>query len=421
VTRRAGPHPRRLPALPLARRLARRLTRRLALRFAPRIALASALGLAQLLACAPARTVCAQNAPPAPDALTPDGWRRALPGYEYRFPRDHGAHPDFATEWWYYTGHLATGDGRRFGYQLTLFRAGIEPPAQAPSLSGRPGDSPASAWRLDHLYLAHFALSDLAAGRHVFEERWNRRGPGAAGASPDSLQVLLEDWSVRQEDGGHRLRAHGRGLAIDLLLTPSRPPVIHGDAGVSVKSLDRRHASHYVSITRFATAGVLEHEGRREAVTGRSWMDHEFGSDQLARDQVGWDWMGLQLADGTDLMVYRLRGAQGDLVQGTLVPASGPPAHLGNGAIELTPRRFWTSEATGARYPVAWSVRLPGQGIALEVEARFDAQELVTTASTGVTYWEGSAGVRGESNGRPLEGEGYLEMTGYAGRFEPEI
>ncbi|MFN0150657.1 MAG: lipocalin-like domain-containing protein [bacterium] len=361
-------------------------------------------------------------------------WRRAAPGYEYAFPRDHGAHAEFASEWWYYTGHLTASDGRRFGYQLTFFRVGVgAPPDSAPRDDARgateEGDAgstnaspaPVSAWRAGELLFAHFAISDLDAKKHAMSERRNRRGPGTAGAASDSLAVFVEDWSVRAESGGHRLRARGGGYAIDLLATPARPPVIHGKDGVSRKSREGSNGSHYVSITRLTTTGTLTDGSNAMPVEGSSWMDHEFGSDQLLAGQTGWDWMGLSLDDGSDLMLYRLRGAGAPFLQGTIVPAEGAPIHLDENEIEMIPLEEWASAGSGARYPVRWSVGIPRRGLSIDVRARFDAQELTTQKSTGVTYWEGSVGVRGESSGRAVTGEGYLEMTGYAGAFDAKI
>jgi predicted secreted hydrolase len=269
--------------------------------------------------------------------------------------------------------------------------------------------------------LAHFAVSDLGARGHVFDERVNRPGPGTASAARDSLRVVLEDWSAIAIGGAHRLRAGGGGFAIDLAAAPERPPVVHGAGGVSRKAREPGHASHYYSLTRLATRGTLIAGGDTLAVEGLSWMDHEFGSDQLARDRVGWDWVGLHLDDGSDLMVYRLRGSSGAFLQGTLVPRDGTAVHLDEGEVTMAPIEEWTSAATGARYPIAWQVSVPSRAIQLEVRARFAEQELTTERSTGVTYWEGSAGVRGTAGGAPIGGEGYLEMTGYARAFEADI
>jgi len=353
-------------------------------------------------------------------------WRRAAPGYEFAFPRDHGAHPEFASEWWYYTGHLRASDGKRYGYQLTFFRVGVGAP---PSLGGgtdgadtsRAGHARASAWQTGELILAHFAISDLDAKTHSSSERRNRSGPGTAGAASDSLAVFVEDWSVRAESGGHRLVARGGGYAIDLVAAPARPPVVHGANGVSRKSREGTNGSHYASITRLQTTGTLSVGATRLRVEGASWMDHEFGSDQMLAGQTGWDWMGLTLDDGSDVMLYRLRGGGPPFLQGTIVPAEGAPIPLDDGEIEMTPLDEWQSARSSASYPVSWSIRVPNRALSLEVNARFPAQELTTEESTGITYWEGSVEVRGESRGRTVAGEGYLEMTGYAGAFDAKI
>lgn len=350
-------------------------------------------------------------------------WRRAEPGYAYRFPRDHGAHRAFSTEWWYYTGHLDDAGGRRFGYQLTFFRVGVAAPGER---DGSPADSARSAWHFDELFLGHFAVSDLDARRHRLAERRNRPGPGTAGACGDSLELFLEDWSVRSQPqphfgSAHRLRASGADFSIDLTLLPLKGPVIHGRDGISRKAREEGHASHYYSLPRLTTSGTLSIAGDTLRVTGSSWMDHEFGSAQLAPGQSGWDWMGLQLDDGSELMLYRLRGEDGPFRQGTLIPASGAPIPLGENDFRMDPLDEWPSPRTAARYPVRWRVEIPRHDIRFEATARFAEQELLTPRSTGVTYWEGSVEVNGTAAGRPLTGEGYLEMTGYAGAFHPQI
>ena len=343
-----------------------------------------------------------------------EGWKPAVPGYGIQLPRDHGAHPETKIEWWYYTGNVATADGRRFGYQLTFFRLGVDPRPENPS-----------RWAVRDLYMAHFAVSDLSRSIHVSSDRLNRGGPGWAGAQVQGYRVWNEDWQVDlAEDGSHRLRARDARFAIDLLLSPGKPPVFHGDRGYSRKGPSDGNASHYYSLTRMPTRGSLTMDGVRSEVTGLSWMDHEWGTSFLERGQVGWDWFSVQLDGGTDVMLFRTRNADGGAdayASGTVSHADGSTTRLQAGDFALEPGRSWTSPASGARYPVEWSVSIPSMAVKANVRAAFPEQELHTEASTSVTYWEGAIEVRGTQQGRPLTGRGYLEMTGYTGRPMSEV
>ena len=337
-------------------------------------------------------------------------WRLASPTYELSFPRDHAAHPDYRIEWWYYTGNLSTREGRRFGYQLTFFRVGVDPNPVNPS-----------QWTVRDLHMAHLAITDIDGGVHRVAERLNRTGVGWAGASTDRLDVWNENWRVTASDRTHRLQAmdtnqSGR-LLLDLRLDSDMEPVLHGDQGFSQKGEDIGNASHYYSFTRLTTQGRLEVDGEAFDVTGISWMDHEFGSSFLEADQAGWDWFSIQLNDGTDLMVYTLRDLDGraDIrSSGTVITSEGI-THLKSDDVRLSPRRRWISSVSGAAYPVDWHIDIPSLGLKLEVSAAIDAQELVTAQSTGVTYWEGAVDATGTHDGVSVSGEGYLEMTGYAG------
>lgn len=336
------------------------------------------------------------------------GWRSADPGYTLTFPRDHAAHPDYRIEWWYYTGNLEATGGRRFGYQVTFFRAGVD---------RRPANP--SRWAVRDLYMAHLAVTDVARGEHHVAERLNRAGVGWAGADPETLHVWNDGWSLTVEEGAHRLVAasdDGR-LAVDLRLEPAAPPVLHGDGGYSRKGDEPGNASHYYSLTRLPTTGRLTVGGRSFDVAGASWMDHEFGTSFLEPAQAGWDWFSIQLDDGTDLMLYtmrRLDGSADPWSSGTVVTPAGV-TRLRAGDYRLVPDRRWASPHSGGSYPVAWRIAVPSLGIELGAEAAVDAQELRTGRSTGVTYWEGTIDVLGTRGGTPVTGRGYLEMTGYAG------
>jgi predicted secreted hydrolase len=338
-------------------------------------------------------------------------WRPALPGWRYRFPRDHASHPEFRTEWWYYTGHLRAG-ARRFGYELTFFRVGLDPARRAGG----------SAWTRHTVLFAHLALTDPGGRRFRHEQRVARPALGLAGADTARYRVWIEDWSasLAPDTRTHRLVANGDGFALALDLEPLKPPVIHGTDGISRKSAGAGRASHYVSFTRLATRGRLTVAGDTLAVEGLSWMDHEFGSGALAPDQVGWDWFSIQLDDGRELMLYRLRregGAVEPLSSGTWVERDGRATHLPLPAWSVTARTTWKSPHTGATYPSGWTVRVPGHALELELVPTLADQELVFQGPTGVAYWEGSVRVRGRAGGREVRGDGYVELTGYAGRL----
>ena len=346
-------------------------------------------------------------------AVTAEGWRQAGSGHVWRFPRDHGSHPEYRIEWWYYTGNLASGRGRRFGYQVTFFRVGVDPAPANPS-----------RWAVRDLYMAHLAVTDLATGRHLFAERLDRGGLGWAGAREGTLDVWNGGWRASLDGDRHRLEVVDRGFGVELDLEPGRGPTLHGENGLSRKGPSAGNASQYYSMTRMPTAGRVRLDDEWVAVTGASWMDHEFGTTFLEPGQVGWDWFSLQLDDGADLMVFQLRRADGrpDVHSaGTWVEGGGAVTALQGGDVGLVPGRRWTSPASGAAYPVEWRVELPGRQVSLAVTAALDAQELDTAASTGVTYWEGAVTVTGRVGGRQVRGRGYLEMTGYSGRPMSEV
>lgn len=336
-------------------------------------------------------------------------WKEATPGRAISLPADHASHPDYKLEWWYYTGNLDAADGRRFGYQLTFFRIGVDPAPANPS-----------RWAVRDLFMTHLALTDVNGRRYQFTERINRAGPGWAGAATDRYRVWNEDWQAVLEGAGvHRLRGTGKDFGVDLSLTEERNPVLHGDRGYSRKGSAPGNASHYYSLTRMPTRGTITLDGRPVEVTGLSWMDHEFGTSFLEPDQIGWDWFSIQLDDGRDLMIFQLRRRDGSIdprSSGTLVEPDGTSVRITlESGFRLDPGRTWKSPASGAPYPVAWTVRVPRGDIELSVSAALDNQELHTERSAGVTYWEGAIDVTGRARGRAVKGRGYLEMTGYSG------
>jgi predicted secreted hydrolase len=350
-------------------------------------------------------------------AKTADEFRLAAKGYTYQFPHDHGSHDEFRTEWWYYTGHLATATGRRFGYQLTFFRRGVS----SEQIKTFP-----SRWSISQLYLAHFAVTDLDGRRFRYAEKLSRTGLGKAGADPDRLHVWIDRWSVdaSPDSAHHRLRAADGDLTIDLDLAPDKPPVVHGTDGISRKGPVAAQASHYYSFTRMSTAGKLTIGNESFNVTGASWMDHEFGSADLGPDLVGWDWFSLQLDDRTELMLYRLRRADRSadpVSSGTFVDRDGKPQHLALEDFTLEPLDRWTSPTSKAVYPQRWRLTIPSRQLSLELIPLMAEQELTTTRSTQVTYWEGAIAVTGRAGTEPITGQGYMELTGYAERFTKKL
>jgi len=348
---------------------------------------------------------------------TANEFRLATGGYRYEFPRDHGSHEEFRTEWWYYTGQLTTKNGRRFGYQLTFFRRGI-PREEVKTLPSR--------WSVTQLYLAHFAVTDLAKGRFRYAEKISRAGLGKAGAEPDRLHVWIDRWGAESSANSvpHSLSAADGDLAVELELTPEKPPVIHGTGGTSRKGLAAGQASHYYSFTRMSTTGKLTIGEESFDVTGASWMDHEFGSADLGDGLIGWDWFSLQLVDRTELMLYRLRRADGSadpVSSGTFIDRTGQGHHLSVGDFSLEPTSYWTSAASKARYPQRWRLVIPSRQLSLELRPLMAEQELSTTRSTQVTYWEGAIDATGTADGKPIDGQGYMELTGYAERFNKKL
>jgi predicted secreted hydrolase len=351
-------------------------------------------------------------------ADTTQEFRLATEGYRYAFPRDHGAHEDFRTEWWYYTGQLTTKDGRPFGYQLTFFRRGM-PRDQTKTLP--------SQWAVTQLYLAHFAVSDLSKSRFHYEEKMSRAGLGKAGAALDRLHVWIDHWSVESPSAvsdTQTLHAAESNLAIQLTVSPEKPLVLHGTDGISRKGSAAGQASHYYSFTRLATTGKLTIGDESFDVTGTSWMDHEFGSADLAKDLVGWDWFCLQLDDQRELMLYRLRRTDGSAdpaSSGTIIDRDGRGRHLLIGDFTLEPTSYWTSQTSHARYPQRWRLTIASLQLSLELVPLMAEQELSPKSSTRVTYWEGAIETTGTAEGKPIHGQGYMELVGYAERIMQKL
>ena len=344
----------------------------------------------------------------APAAGSAD-WRPALGPWNWHFPQDHGNHPSFRTEWWYFTGNLTDGAGRRYGYQLTFFRQGIRRIAAAP----------ANPWSLGDAYFAHFAVTDVSRAKFFHADRISRSGPGLAGAATGRMEVWNLNWFARMEGQSIRIGARHGPAELALKLRPIKPVVLHSSHGLSKKGPHPGQAAHYYSFTSLATTGTLKTADGGETVNvrGTSWFDHEFTSNALAADQAGWDWFSLHCSDGRDLMIYLMRKADGSWEKessGTIVESDGKSRHLHLSEFTIALKGHWTSARTGARYPVRWQIDIPAAALQVSLAPLLADQELTTPGSMGVTYYEGAVAGKGYSRGKPVVCEGYIEMTGYA-------
>jgi predicted secreted hydrolase len=340
---------------------------------------------------------------PGPDT---SGFARVTAPRPFTLPRDHGPHFEYQTEWWYFTGNLGAADGRHFGFQLTFFRRGLTPgpPPAGPGLSS------------NQVYFAHFAITDVAGARHVAAERFSRGAGELAGATGEPFAVWLENWraDALNHDGSRiRLSAGDRrtGLSLALELAATKPLVAHGDRGLSPKSDEPGNASYYVGYTRLSARGRIGVPDET-AVAGEAWFDHEWSTSALGPGAVGWDWFSLQLDDGRELMLFRIRREDGGVEPvsgGTLVDRDGRAHRLMRDDATIDVLDHWTSPRTRARYPSHWRVRVPSAGLDLVVEPWLADQEM----RTSFVYWEGAVRVQGGVSGRPILGRGYVELTGY--------
>ncbi len=344
------------------------------------------------------------------------GYANALEPRSFIFPEDHGPHTRFRNEWWYVTGNLDGPAGERFGFELTIFRFSLTPRREIANEND-------SAWKTDQVYIGHFAVSDVGAEQFHVAQRYSRGGAGLAGATATPFRVWLEDWSIQNvvQEQGHQannyspwdLHAKDKDISLDLRLTPVKEPVLNGQEGLSQKSAQPGNASYYYSISRLETDGKLQIGSTTYAVNGLSWLDREWGSSALSKDQQGWDWFALQLSDGSDLMFYDLRrrdGTRDAHSAGTWIDAAGRATHLAYEDVLIEVREYWESEQ-GGRYPMEWSISVPKLDLQIEVAPVLRNQELITT----VRYWEGAVDVQGRSGRQFVSGRGYVELTGYAG------
>jgi predicted secreted hydrolase len=324
---------------------------------------------------------------------------------DFRFPEDFGAHNAYRTEWWYFTGNLEESFGGKFGYQLTFFR--FSPTTKT--------ESSQSSWRNNQFYMAHLALTDIKEKRFYRFERFSRAAAGLAGALPDGMHVWLEDWSATSESDRSfplRIQAKEKQIAIDLELQQGKPIVLHGEEGVSIKNDKPGNASYYYSYTRMPSAGSISIDGKTHKVTGNSWMDREWSSSALGKDQLGWDWFALQLSNNYEFMYYRFRRADNvpdRFSYGALVMPDGQVLKLSYEMVGLEVKKHWRSQSSNVNYPAEWQLSVPSHNLELSIHPTVANQELALS----FRYWEGSVDVRGTHDNKDINGRGYVELTGY--------
>jgi predicted secreted hydrolase len=354
-------------------------------------------------------------------AEEPKGYLSVTGPCDFKFPEDHASHQGYRTEWWYYTGNLQSAAGNRYGFQLTFFRRRI-----IPLEFEKKWPMPASAWRTSQIYLAHAAISDLDGKRHLYAQDMGRGVLGIGGEFLNNgvVRIFLKEWSTQISPKAHQLKVISDRFSFDLSLKPVKPPVLHGKEGYSRKGSTPERASCYYSLTRLETKGQVTLSGKAFAVNGLSWMDHEFSTAPLEPGLVGWDWFSLQLSDNTEIMIYLLRQKDGKLnpaSSGTYIRSDGKTKHLFSHDIEVTVTDTWNSPNSGAVYPARWRLKVPLLFMDLNIAPNLADQEMITDESTGVTYWEGSVSIRGSSGQSQINGQGYVELTGYAKAFDAPL
>jgi predicted secreted hydrolase len=335
----------------------------------------------------------------------PQGWAVALPGYQIALPKDHFPHYQFRTEWWYFTGNVQAADGRAFGYQLTFFRHGYRPPGLGPSVTSR--------FVINDVKFAHFAVTEVSTGKFHFDSRVSRGAYGEAGFADGKRLAWIDDWEL-DFDQNFRLKAAAKDCAVELELTPEKPAVLQGDDGLSQKADGAGHASYYYSITRLKTSGTIKIGAENYKVEGHSWFDREWASNELTPEQSGWNWFAIQLADGSDLMLYQMRLQHGGIdshSNGKWIATDAAPTNLAADDFQLHAEKYWLSPTSKANYPVGWRLTIPKLHLDLEITPAVEDQEL----NVAVVYWEGAIRVKGRRDGKPVDGVGYMELTGYRG------
>lgn len=332
------------------------------------------------------------------------GFARAIEPRVFEFPKEHAAHPEFRNEWWYITGNLQTETGRGFGYQVTLFRIALSPKSP---------DNP-STWATNHVWMAHIALTDVEGHKHLHAQRFARGAAGLAGQSSRPFKVWLEDWQILGQVDGEfpwMVQVAHTDFSFKLNLQPEKPSVLQGQQGLSQKSSEAGNASYYYSFTRLATTGSIHYQNQDFQVTGSSWLDREWSTSALGKDQAGWDWFSLQFNEGHELMFYQLRkhSREPDQThsQGKWIAADASTQNLSLKDVQFKPIKYWQAES-GAKYPIAWELSYPAVNGRWRVEAVVEDQLM----ETSVVYWEGAVRVIDLESGK-LVGQGYLELSGY--------
>lgn len=343
------------------------------------------------------------------------GYRKALHPREFVFPPDFGPHPDYKTEWWYFTGNLQSASRRHFGFQLTIFRTAISHSESSDSAAPSEKVSP---WRSSQVYMGHFTITDADNKKFYFFERFSRGSEKLAGAAAKPFRVWLEDWEITEIPGkesygipAFHLKAEDNGVLIDLTLKSLKPVVLQGNKGLSLKGPEKGNASYYYSLTRLLTNGVIKTSNGDFSLTGFSWMDREWSTSALGRNQAGWDWFSLQMNNSKEIMYYQMRQKNGmadSFSQGLIVNEDGSSEPIKKEDVKLEVLDYWNSPVSG-KYPSGWRLSVPGKDINLEIIPYLSNQEL----NVSVRYWEGAVKIKGTWNNRPVEGNGYVELTGY--------
>jgi len=343
-----------------------------------------------------------------------DAFIKAMPGLVLEFPKDHASHDEYQTEWWYLTGNLKATDGQEFGYQLTFFRRGIQPMEVQYERT--------SDWATEHIYLAHFTITNVEQNEFAFSERYSRGAAGLAGTkSTPFVEIWLEDWQLTQlDENTFQLNAREGDRGLNLILDDVKNPVLQGENGYSQKGEGLGNASIYYSLPRLLTQGQLTWQGQLFEVEGMSWMDHEFSTSALGQQQIGWDWFAIHLSNGIDLMVYHIRNLDGSIDQfskGLLVFPDGSTQLLRKEDFSILSIDTWKSPHSGAEYPSEWKISIPDFDLNLTIKPLINDQEL----NVSFVYWEGAVKAEGVVAGEAVEGQGYVELTGYTqsmqGRF----
>ena len=337
-----------------------------------------------------------------------EGFDKAIDKIKFNFPEDHGPHPGFKTEWWYFTGNLTTKDNKKFGYQFTIFRSALSKTETARN----------TEWNSNQIYMAHFAVTDVSDNEFFFEERFSRNGNKLAGAQSAPFKVWLEDWQISETGDGEsfglpdlNMKAKNEKAEINFKLKSVKPAVLQGDSGLSQKGKQPGNASYYYSYTRIETDGKIVLDGKEYEVSGYSWMDREWSTSALSEAQKGWDWFALQLDDSTELMYYQMRKNDGSpdvYSKGILIEKDGTSRSVKKEDLVLEVTDNWTGPS-GEKYPSGWRMKIPSMNIDLKITPSVKDQLM----NVSIRYWEGSVMIEGIKNNLNVSGKGYAELTGY--------